>query len=645
MKIGAESAPTINTKVEQSCSPEPRDGDSMKPVLCTLLSAMLVSAPAAMAGEATRISWATATKGGGFQLFGEAIAEVINAADSELRVEATPSRGSRQNLRLLEAREVDVAQVEGNAARIALDGIGRPAANLKVLSVMYPNPGMFVVRGDSGYERIADLQGQPVAFGTKASGLRILAKDVLDGLGLDPEKDFQQIILDKAADGPGLVVEGKAEALWGAGIGWPGFVKVADGPTGGRFIPPGPAQMDRIIEKHPHLQKMTVPAGTYSGQTEDIQSVGLWSLILARPDLDDESAYRLARAIHRGQTALSNRLPQGRYTRAENTVKYVPPDRLHPGAARYYKEIGLMASAEGLVRITPLGSHDGDFCRYDRALILEDPDGTRLLYDAGRTVAGPEDPRLGNIDVVLVSHMHGDHVGDRHIPEVNAGECAAPDMSVAAVPDTNSVRIALRKGATIVTGSEMPRFFASRLEALGGSAGQSQLVRFGASRNVNGVTVTTVPAVHSNGIAGAMIGGKLGAMLDATGLTAYAGPPTGYVLTFSNGLRVYLSGDTGITAEQETVVRDHYGVQLAVMNIGDTFTTGPTEAAWVVNELIQPAAVIASHANEQATRNGRLIAGTRTDEFVRAAEMPVHIPLSGQPMAFDGEGRCRSGCD
>jgi len=617
----------------------------MKLVSGTLLAVALAAAPAAMAGDATRISWATATPGGGFQLFGEAIADVINAADTGLDVEPVATRGSRENLRLLEDGEVDVAQVEGNAARIALDGIGRPAADLRVLSVMYPNPGMFVVRGDSGYRSIEDLRGQPVAFGTKASGLRILANDVLDGLGLDPDGDFRQIILDKAADGPRLVLDGDAAALWGAGIGWPGFVEVADGPSGGRFIPPGQGQIDRILEKHPHLQKMTVPAGTYTGQVEDIDSVGLWSLVLVRPDLDDESVYRLARAIHLGQDALSSRLPQGRYTRAEHTVKYVPTDRLHPGAARYYEEIGLLPASDGLVRITPLGSHDGDFCRYDRALVLQDPDGTRLLYDAGRTVAGPEDPRLGNIDVVLVSHMHGDHVGDRHIPEVNAGECAAPDMSVAAVPDTNSVRIALGKDATMITGSEMPKFFAARLEALGGSAGQSQLVRFGGSRSVNGVTVTTVPAVHSNGIAGAMIGGKLGALLDASGLTAYAGPPTGYVLTFSNGLRVYLSGDTGITAEQETVVRDHYGVHLAVINIGDTFTTGPKEAAWVVNELIKPAGVIASHANEQATRNGQLIAGTRTDEFVRAAEMPVHIPLSGKTMAFDGKGRCQSGCD
>lgn len=296
------------------------------------------------------------------------------------------------------------------------------------------------------------------------------------------------------------------------------------------------------------------------------------------------------------------------------------------------------------VTVTPLGSHDGEFCRFDRALILEDPDGTRLLYDAGRTVAGADDPRLGRIDVVLVSHMHGDHVGDRHVKRVNAGDCAEPEFAATATPNTNSVNIAVAKKATILTGSEMPKFFAARLEALGADPAAAQLVRFGGARKVGGVTVTTVPAVHSNGVAGALIGGELGELLDAAGLTAYAGPPTGYVLGFSNGLVVYLSGDTGITAEQDTVVRRHYAAKLVVINIGDTFTTGPTQAAWVVNELIRPAAVIPSHANEAATRGGKVIPGTRTDNFIRATPVPVHVPLSGRTMEFDSSGECVAGC-
>ena len=75
---------------------------------------------------------------------------------------------------------------------------------------MYSTPGMFVVRADSPYRSIADLKGKPVAFGAKGSGLVILARYVLDGIGLDQERDFQAIYLERAGDGPAMVADGRA---------------------------------------------------------------------------------------------------------------------------------------------------------------------------------------------------------------------------------------------------------------------------------------------------------------------------------------------------------------------------------------------------------------------------------------------------
>ena len=296
------------------------------------------------------------------------------------------------------------------------------------------------------------------------------------------------------------------------------------------------------------------------------------------------------------------------------------------------------------VKVTPLGSMEGEFCQLDRAMIFEDPDGTRVIYDPGRTVAGPNDKRLGKIDAVLVSHLHGDHVGDKHISAPGKGDCKDTAFPVNVLPNTNAVNIAHAKGAKIITGSEMPKFFAAKLKALGSDPKNSQLVRFGASTMIGGITVTTVPAVHSNGISGDMIGGTLGKLLNTSGLTAYAGPPTGYVLTFSNGLVAYLSGDTGITAEQEAVVHDHYEAKLVVINIGDTFTTGPKEAAWVVNDLIEPESIIASHANQPSTSGGKVIEGTRLAQFKEMSKAEVHVPLSGRTMSFNGKGKCTSGC-
>ena len=296
------------------------------------------------------------------------------------------------------------------------------------------------------------------------------------------------------------------------------------------------------------------------------------------------------------------------------------------------------------VKVTPLGGIDGEFCPQDRALLFEDPNGTRILFDPGRTVAGANDPRLGRVDIILVTHMHGDHVGNAHNKAPNAGSCDKPDMSVSALPNSSAVNIALAKKSKIVTGSEMPAFFAAKLKANGGDPANSILVRFGGSVTVGGVRIATVSALHSNGLDPDYIGGELGKAMKEAGIAGDLGLATGYVLRFSNGLVAYLSGDTGISADQEDVVRGHYGPKLAVMNIGDGFTTGPVEAAYVINELVKPAAVIPSHANEVGTVGGKVRPGSKTETFVKAVKVPAHIPLSGKTMEFDASGRCTAGC-
>src|SRR5262245_47651769 len=175
----------------------------------------------------------------------------------------------------------------------------------------------------------------------------------------------------------------------------------------------------------------------------------------------------------------------------------------------------------GVVKVTPLGSHDGEFCPLDRALIFEDPDGTRILYDAGRTVRGPDDPRLGKIDAILLSHVHADHLGDLIQPAANAGTCPKPDFSVNVAPNSNMVNISLAKQAPMIVGGEMNFFLTTKVKSLGGDPAKLvRLVRFGAQTMVGKVMVAGVPAVHSNGLPSIFLPKEQAELFSATGLTA-----------------------------------------------------------------------------------------------------------------------------
>src|SRR3984893_8958270 len=315
-------------------------------IVCTGVLLLAASAAGQDGGKViqkTAISLGTATPGGGFPLYGNAFAEVMNDADSTLSILPRNTKGSTENIPLLEAGQLDIALVAGEPAYEAFAGIGRPATRLKILPAMYPSPGMFVVRADSPYKTIRDLAGKPIAFGARGSGLPILSRYMLDGLGLTQDEDFQSIYLDRAGDGPAMVLDGRVVALWGAGIGWPGFAAVAGSPGGARFIAPDADEIARIKAKHTFLQPMTVRAGSYPNQNAPIDALGSWSFVLTRANLPDDVAYRLARTLHGVESPFCKKLTQACETTAANTVAAAPSlELIHPGVLKYYREIGVV---------------------------------------------------------------------------------------------------------------------------------------------------------------------------------------------------------------------------------------------------------------------------------------------------------------
>ena len=275
----------------------------------------------------------TATPGGGFPVYGEAFADMVNAQDSSLAISTRNTKGSAENVPLLEAGKLDIGLVAGEIASAAL---AKPETRLRIVTAMYSSPGMFAVRDDRPVRALAHLKGRTVVLGTQGSGLTVLGRGVLEALGIE----VQPVFLEKAADGPAMVLDGRAAALWGAGVGWPGFDAIAK--AGGRFVAPNDAEIAMILEKNPALKALTLPAGSYQGQDAPLRTVGSWSFVLAKPDLAEDIGSRLARAIHRAEAPLAARLAQARETTLANTRAAAPaPGLVHPGVRRYLGEIGL----------------------------------------------------------------------------------------------------------------------------------------------------------------------------------------------------------------------------------------------------------------------------------------------------------------
>jgi L-ascorbate metabolism protein UlaG (beta-lactamase superfamily) len=320
------------------------------------------------------------------------------------------------------------------------------------------------------------------------------------------------------------------------------------------------------------------------------------------------------------------------------------------------------ATGPGLVKVTPLGSHAGELCRNDRAMLFEDPTGVRVLYDPGRTV-DETDPRLGDVHVMLLSHGHTDHLGDVRPNRSAPGTCAAP-ANGPANPDSNFVDIASTKNAAVIAPGELVDFLGRKIQTLRGTptaacnaggldsifdvplaAPCTATLRPGGSRTARrggasapGVKIAVVPATHSNGINAQFID----APGVAAGLSGYGGSEGGFVLTFTNGLVAYLSGDTGMFGDMDSIISRYYRPTLVVLNMSDTATLGPNEAVFVIKTLVRPRTVMPSHVNEQATSGGAIRAGTRVELFALFVRdyADVVVPLSDVTRTFDGSGRC-----
>jgi len=320
------------------------------------------------------------------------------------------------------------------------------------------------------------------------------------------------------------------------------------------------------------------------------------------------------------------------------------------------------------VKITPIGSHPGELCANDRAIIFEDPTGVRFLYDPAHNVTGGDDPRLGTIHMVLLTHMHGDHVGDLKLKAPGEGTCA--NSARVPAPNSTTAEVVAAKNAALVATRAIGGFVNTKVQAIRGGGGkpigfcptgadgvtnvpvaavcnsQTDLGGVfiakaeGASR---GVEIAIVYASHVNNAPPALLSPAQQETAKVDGAVLEYGPATGFVVKFTNGLVAYLTGDTGIHSEMKTVVNEYHKASLAVLNLGANpgiFVSG----AHAMNDLVRPATVILTHPNEPVTEGGKPRPASRTAALMKQLKATSYLAISERTMEFDGKGRCVAGC-
>lgn len=279
--------------------------------------------------------------GGTYYGLGGIIAETVNETVPGVRIAVQPTGGTRDNIELLEQGLNQFALTDGFVA-MAYQGrdlyYERPQTYLRAVVPLYPEVARILVPAGSPVDSLGDLAGRRVAVGRKGSGLLITARQILRSAGLRPGA----VKLAYLGMGEGLLAlrDGKVDAV------------IFVGPLGGgsameqeilgttKVLGLDAGTREGVLASAPYWRQFTIPAGTFSGQDEALKTVGSWTILSCREDLDDDLVYRVARSIYENASTISGYIPGSVSLEPNQVSELLIP--LHDGAERFFKEAGVL---------------------------------------------------------------------------------------------------------------------------------------------------------------------------------------------------------------------------------------------------------------------------------------------------------------
>ncbi len=290
----------------------------------------------------TRLAVATGGTAGVYFPLGGAFANIITERVDGVTANAESTGASVVNVNLLNNGEVDFALMQNDIAYYAFNGVemfsDNPAlTNLRGIAVLYPEVVQIVVNADAGINSVEDLRGRRVAVGAPGSGAEANARQILTAHGIsydDIRADF--LSFAEAAD---ALRDGNVDAAF-VTAGTP-TAAVTDVSTthNVRLLNIDSSVAASLAAEFPFYDTVTIPAGTYNNQTEDVQTVTVLAMLSARAGLSDDVVYNITKALFENLNMFAAAHARGGNLSLDSALSGMPLE-LHPGAARYFQEMG-----------------------------------------------------------------------------------------------------------------------------------------------------------------------------------------------------------------------------------------------------------------------------------------------------------------
>lgn len=311
----------------------------------TLPALTIVAASLACGGapERTFINVGTAPPGGAFFVVGTALTEVLGASsgDKNWQVTAEGTSGSQENIRRLTQGELDFALSNSAITYFAVrggEGWDRQYP-MQAVMTLAPNVALFITKADSGIKTIADLKGKRVVIGPAGAGFEYFVKPILEAHGVRYE-DFTALNASQAAS-VDMLTDGSAAAIFIGGAIPTASITQAAATMDLYFVPFDEAARAKLSNDYLFFSPATIPANTYRGQTTEFAGLDVGSMHLIAADNQDEAlVYQVTKTLWEQREQVTQKHPAGRAINPKNVIRDTGTP-FHPGAIRFYREIGI----------------------------------------------------------------------------------------------------------------------------------------------------------------------------------------------------------------------------------------------------------------------------------------------------------------